>query len=251
MILSKAKLKLIRSLELKKFRTEHGLFVAEGPKLIDELMGHFDCQLIAATSEWLKKHSKYLAEEIYEVSQDELSKASSLKTPQQVIALFKQPKHIFDASVVQNKLCLALDGVQDPGNLGTIIRLADWFGIEDIFCSEETADVYNSKTIQACMGGLARVRVHYTSLYDLIKSNKEVVVYGTLLDGENIYSKSLKQHGIILMGNEGKGISEALRPLITEKLYIPNFPENKESSESLNVAIATAITCAEFRRQAL
>lgn len=250
MSLSKAKIKFIKSLELKKNRTEHQLFIAEGPKLVDEFINHFDCQLIAATKEWISKHTEYAADEIYEISQEDLNKVSCLKTPQQVIALFKQPKYSLPIHAMKNKLCLGLDGIQDPGNLGTIIRLADWFGIEDIFCSEDTVDVFNTKTIQATMGGLARVRVHYTSLSHLLKANIDANIYGTLLDGENIYTKELEQKGLILMGNEGKGISSNLRELITDKLYIPNYPENKESAESLNVAIATAITCAEFRRQA-
>lgn len=251
MTLSKAKIKFIRSLDLKKNRTEHQVFVAEGPKLVDEFIGHFECKLIAATKTWLKLHPTYQADEVYEISQEDLNKVSGLKTPQQVIALFKQPEYNLPKDAIKNRLCLGLDGIQDPGNLGTIIRLADWFGIEDIFCSADTVDVFNTKTIQATMGGLSRVRIHYTSLIDLIEDNKDANIYGTLLDGENIYTKELQQKGLILMGNEGKGISNELRDLITDKLYIPNFPENKESAESLNVAIATAITCAEFRRQAL
>lgn len=251
MALSKAKIKLIRSLEQKKHRKEHQLFVAEGPKLIDELIGHFTCELILATPNWIKNHSNYTANEIITVTEQELYKASTLKTPQQVIALFKQPQYSFKNSIISSSLCLALDGVQDPGNLGTIIRLADWFGIEHIFCSPDTVDVYNTKTIQATMGGLARVKVHYTSLRELIEANPQAPIYGTFLDGENLYDEKLNQKGLIIMGNEGNGISEDLRKVVTHKLYIPNYPLNKESAESLNVAIATAVVCAEFRRQAL
>ena len=135
--------------------------------------------------------------------------------------------------------------------MGTIIRLADWFGIEHIFCSQETVDIFNTKTIQASMGGLARVQVHYTDLKELIKQNPDCPIYGTFLEGEDLYQKELLQTGLIIMGNEGQGISPELNPLVSEKLYIPNYPRNKESAESLNVAIATAIVCAEFRRQAL
>ena len=146
-------------------------------------------------------------------------------------------------------MCLALDDIQDPGNLGTIIRLADWFGIEHIFCSQGTVDVYNSKVIQATMGALARVKVHYCNLPELISSLKDVPVYGTFLDGENIYDKPLSENGLIIMGNEGNGVSKEVSQLINNKLYIPNYPSGRTTSESLNVAIATAVVCAEFRRR--
>jgi len=146
-------------------------------------------------------------------------------------------------------LCLALDEVQDPGNLGTIIRIADWFGIEHIFCSQGTADVYNPKVVQATMGALARVHVHYVNLSELIDSLPDIPVYGTFLDGTNIYEQELSQTGIIVMGNEGNGISPEVRKVINRRLYIPNYPANRPTSESLNVAVATAITCAEFRRR--
>ena len=145
---------------------------------------------------------------------------------------------------------MALDDIQDPGNLGTIIRLADWFGIEHIICSPNTVDVYNPKTIQATMGGIARVKVYYTPLPDLIKSLGDTPIYGTLLNGDNMYSQRLSRNGLIIMGNEGNGISKEVESLITRKLYIPNYPQSRETSESLNVAIATAVVCAEFRRQA-
>ena len=250
MAISKAKIKLIRSLEQKKQRKEHSLFVAEGPKLVDELMGYFECSLIAATPDWIEEHRSYLADEIIPINQQELNKISALRTPQQVVAVFKQPQYKLDTTVIQRELCIALDGVQDPGNLGTIIRLADWFGIKHIFCSLETVDVFNTKTIQATMGGLARVQVHYTSLDALIEQNDGCPIYGTFLEGDNLYQKELQPTGLIIMGNEGNGISDSLKPLVTEKLYIPNYPLNRESAESLNVAIATAIVCSEFRRQA-
>ena len=151
--------------------------------------------------------------------------------------------------VVQQQLCLALDDVQNPGNLGTIVRLADWFGIEHIFCSRGCADIYNPKTVQATMGGLARVQVHYMDLPQMLSLLPEdVPVYGTFLDGDNLYKKSLDNRGLIVMGNEGKGISSSVEAFVTERLYIPNYPAGRATSESLNVAIATAIVCAEFRR---
>ena len=173
-----------------------------------------------------------------------------LKTPQQVLAVFRQPEYVLNTSILRDSLCLALDDVQDPGNLGTIIRLADWFGIEHIICSSNTVDIYNPKTVQATMGGIARVKTYYTPLPDLIRSLGDIPVYGTFLDGKNIYGQPLSRNGLIVMGNEGNGISKEVEALINQKLYIPNYPQERETSESLNVAIATAIVCAEFRRQA-
>ncbi|RGM46849.1 MULTISPECIES: RNA methyltransferase [Bacteroides] len=250
MALSKNRIKYIRSLELKKNRKAEKVFLAEGPKLVGDLLGHFNCRFLVATAEWISAHRELPIEEVNEVSEEELSRVSFLKTPQQVLGVFEQPDEIFDVSVINHSLCLALDDVQDPGNLGTIIRLADWFGIEHIFCSLNTVDVYNPKTIQATMGGIARVKLYYTSLPGLISSLKDTPVYGTFLDGENIYSQPLSAHGLIVMGNEGNGISKEIKRLINRKLYIPNYPSNRETSESLNVAIATAVVCAEFRRQA-
>jgi len=249
MALSKNRLKYIHSLELKKKRKEDKVFVAEGPKLVGDLLGVFPCRFLAATPDWLVAYPNVKADEIVEVTNEELSRASFLKTPQQVLAIFEQPEYKIDANVVHQSLCLALDDVQDPGNLGTIVRLADWFGIEHVFCSLNTADIYNPKAIQATMGAIARVKVHYTSLSPFISSLSDCPVYGTFLDGENIYKESLSSHGLIVMGNEGNGIGQDIAGLINKKLYIPNYPSDRQTSESLNVAIATAITCAEFRRQ--
>ena len=249
--LSKNKIKYIHSLEQKKIRKEERAFLAEGPKLTGDLLEHFPCRFLAATSLWLQKHPDIHANEIVEVSQEDLSRASLLKTPQQVLAVFEQPQYTLDPEVARHSLCLALDDVQDPGNLGTIVRLADWFGIEHIICSQNTVDVYNPKTVQATMGGIARVKVHYTSLTDFIRSlGDDIPVFGTFLDGENMYKQPLSATGLIVMGNEGNGIGKEVETLINRKLYIPNYPQGQETSESLNVAIATAVICAEFRRQA-
>ena len=248
-MLSKNKIKYIHSLELKKNRKKEGVFVAEGHKLVGDLLPHFHCRLILATNTWLKEHHDIQADEIIEITPEELVKASLLKTPQEVLAIFEQPQYDYTTDVIKDSLCLALDDIQDPGNLGTIIRLADWFGIEHIFCSQGTVDVYNSKVIQATMGALARVKVHYCNLPDLISSLKDVPVYGTFLDGENIYDKPLSENGLIIMGNEGNGVSKEVSQLINNKLYIPNYPTGRATSESLNVAIATAVVCAEFRRR--
>ena len=185
------------------------------------------------------------------VTDDELRRISFLQHPQQVLALFRLPQDISLSSFhfPLSSLSLALDGVQDPGNLGTIIRIADWFGIDTIYCSEDTADAYNPKVVQATMGSIARVNIIYTDLLQLFESlPPSCPVYGTLLDGEDIYQQPLSCEGIIVMGNEGNGISEAIRQKVNRRLLIPCFREG-DTAESLNVAIATAITCSEFKRR--
>lgn len=256
-MISKSRIKLIRSLEQKKFRKEEGLFVAEGHKTVEDLLPVFDCTFLAAGREWLSRQEANLeilrrkGTEIEEVTAEELKRCSLLKTPQDVLALFKQPANsIVPEKILATQLCLGLDGVQDPGNLGTIIRIADWFGIKHVFCSPDTADVYNPKTVQATMGALARVEVHYLSLKTLLENCTEhTPVYGTFLDGKDIYAQLLSGNGLIIMGNEGNGVSREIATLINKRLYIPNYPAGSPTSESLNVAVATAIVCAEFRRR--
>lgn len=248
-MLSKNKIKYLRSLELKKNRKEERVFIAENHKLVGDLLGHFRCRLLVATRDWLEVNPKVSADEVIEVTQEELSRASLLKTPQEVLAVFEQPHYDFQPEVIRTSLCLALDDVQDPGNLGTIIRIADWFGIEHIFCSNGTVDVYNPKTVQATMGALARVKLHYCHLPELISGLENVPIFGTFLDGKNMYQEELSPSGLIVMGNEGNGISEEVGKLINRRLYIPNYPQERETSESLNVAVATSIVCAEFRRR--
>lgn len=254
-MISKATIKYLRSLELKKNRHKERLFVAEGPKVVGELAAVATPQLVVATAQWLADHADvtrhWAHTELVVATEDELRKASFLQHPQQVMAVFPFFTEADDAlsTLPSQELCLALDGVQDPGNLGTIIRIADWFGIAHIFCSTDTADVYNPKVVQATMGSVARVGVHYVDLAHFIGSQPQSVpVYGTLLDGDNIYSQPLSQNGIIVMGNEGNGISPEIRRLVNRKLLIPSFPPDRPTAESLNVAIATAITCAEFRK---
>lgn len=250
-MISKNRIKLIRSLDLKKNRRTTGLFVAEGPKVVGDLLPYFECAYLAATSEWIEANRQYLPHEWDEVKQDELARASFLRCPQQVIALLRQP--IPDTSATRRpatELCLALDDVQDPGNLGTIVRLADWFGIEHIFCSPDTADIFNPKTVQATMGAIARVHLHYQPLEALIASLPSgTPVYGTFLEGSDIYHTELQQRGLIILGNEGNGISPAIEHLVNQRLYIPNYPAGRPTSESLNVAVATAVICSEFRRR--
>ena len=251
-MISKSLLKLIKSLEQRKFRKETGLFVAEGGKTVQDLIDlGLESTSIIATEEWLSSHKLNTKAAITTVSEEDMKKASFLRTPQGVLALFKQQTHQTDYSAPEHELCLALDNIQDPGNMGTIIRIADWFGIKNIFCSNGTVDIYNPKTVQATMGAIGRVKVHYTDLPQLITSlSSKAPIYGTFLDGENIYSRQLSNNGLIIMGNEGNGISKECEKLIKEKLLIPNYPEGCKTSESLNVSVATAIICSEFRRRA-
>lgn len=248
-MISKATIKKIHALDMRKFRRNERLFVAEGPKLVDELCATMKPVYIAALPEWISEKAKIVSGTEYDiVTPDELQRASLQKNPQQVIALFPIPEHRFCTEQLKNELVLMLDGVQDPGNLGTIARIADWFGIRNIICSTETADIYNPKAVQATMGALARVKFHYTDLLQLL-SQYDGPVYGTFLDGENIYGQELSENGIIVMGNEGKGISQGVSEMINRRLYIPNYPIGTQTTESLNVAIATSIVCAEFRRR--
>lgn len=248
-MLSKNKIKFIRSLEQKKYRKEEQAFLAEGNKLVGDLLGHFECRLLVATEAWQMAHPGVTAEETVVVSKDELARASLLKAPQEVLAVFRQPAYSCDPSVAATELCLALDDVQDPGNLGTIVRIADWFGIRHIFCSIGTADLYNPKTVQATMGAMARVRLHYVALPELLQALPEgTPVYGTFLDGSDLYAQPLSAAGVVVMGNEGNGISAGVARLVNRRLLIPNYPVGAPTSESLNVAVATAVVCAEFRR---
>ncbi len=226
-MISKAVIKKIRALEAKKRRTETGLFVAEGRKVIEEL---------AKTEAPV---------EVY--YGDDADKASLLQHPQGALALFSTD--ICNRITPVSTLTIMLDGVQDPGNLGTIIRIADWFGIDHIRCSRDTADVFNPKVVQASMGSIARVRVDYGDITEMLDALPAgFPVYGTSLDGKNIYKERLTQEAVIVFGNEGNGISAAVRQRITRALLIPNYPPGRATAESLNVAAAAAIVCAEFRR---
>jgi TrmH family RNA methyltransferase len=250
-MLSKALQKRISSLENKKQRKESGLFVAEGGKtVLDLIAAGLSVERLIATTEWLQQHDISPKTEVIEVSHEEMKRISFQQAPQGVMGLFHQPRHIFDATVPERELCLALDNVQDPGNMGTIIRIADWFGIKNIYCSNGTVDIHNPKTVQATMGAIGRVKVHYTDLPDMIASlNGKAPVYGTFLDGESIYSHPLSENGLVIMGNEGNGIGKECEKHINERLLIPNYPAGCKSSESLNVSVATAIVCSEFRRR--
>ena len=251
-MLSKNLIKYIHSLEMKKFRTRERVFVAEGPKVVEDLMEVMRPKRLIATNEWIN-NKQTDGIEIDIVTEEELARLSFLQHPQQVLAVFpilSNNQSEDYTKELKGKLTLALDSVQDPGNLGTIIRIADWFGIETIICSHETADVYNPKVVQATMGSIARVKVIYTDLQKTLKHLSESLpIYGTFLNGDNIYKSNLSNDGIIVMGNEGRGISKEVAKVITNRILIPNYPEGRKCADSLNVAIATAITCAEFRKR--
>ena len=245
-MISKNQIKFIKQLELKKYRQREGQFVAEGPKVVGDLMTRYRPTAVYATDDYTPP----CAAEVQRISDEELRKVSFLQHPQQVVALFPLPSHqMLPPSASTTELTLALDGVQDPGNLGTIIRIADWFGINRIVCSEETADAWNPKVVQATMGSIARVDISYTDLPAWIDQQpEETPVYGTLLDGDDIYAQELSEGGVIIMGNEGKGLTEKVRRRVTRRLLIPSYRKD-DTAESLNVAIATAIVCSEFRRR--
>ena len=304
MSLSKNKIKLISSLKLKKYRDELSLFVAEGPKLVSDLLKCFSPKIIVSTQAWLDENSSSPSPVLAVFYKKDCSlisnsvQASSKKSPNSIPAEsvpqeFNSPSSLypnnggFASNPITNitnplspvsrnqeevlnssnnseyftnplspdffkekRLILAIDSVQDPGNLGTIIRIADWFGINDIVCSETTVDVYNFKTIQATMVALCNVNIHYINLKDFcaIAASYNWPLYGTFLDGEVIYNAKLTDFGVIIMGNEGNGISSDIADLVSNRLYIPDYPLGKSYSESLNVAVATSIVCNEFRR---
>ena len=249
-MISKNQIKFVRQLEQKKFRKAENLFIAEGHKVVGDLLaaGFRPTQLFA-TNEWISCHPTVSA---IEVTPDELARVSLQQHPQQVLALFPIPNYDPSFPIAQHlsSLSLLLDNIQDPGNLGTIIRIADWFGIDTIYCSTGTVDVWNPKVVQATMGSIARVKIIYIEPETLFNQlPPDYPIYGTFLDGDNIYTQQLTPHGLIVMGNEGNGISDAVRKRVSKKLLIPDFHKG-DTADSLNVAIATAITCSEFRRRA-
>lgn len=250
-MLSKNQIKNIRALSLKKERDEQGLFVAEGEKLVSDLLPFFTCRSLFVTRDWVSANPSHKSFE-YEVigGLDDMKKVSFLTTPTPMLAVFEKPTTELNFSKLQKELILILDEIQNPGNLGTIIRIADWFGIKHIICSLNTADVYNSKTVQATMGALARVNVYYVDLTTFLEAycKLDLPVYGTFLNGDNLYTTSLSRVGAIVLGNEGSGISNEVGKFVSSRIVIPNYPSNSKTSESLNVAVAAAIVCAEFRR---
>ena len=243
-MITKAEIQSIKALADKRGRVEQGAFIAEGEKLVAELRASdLVVRKVYAT--------KPLFSDAEVIAERDMERISQLKSSNSTLAVVEIPHYDLSNANPKKNLVLALDRVQNPGNLGTIIRLADWFGITDIVCSADSADCFNPKVIQATMGAIIRVRVHYTSLPQWLEQQKDkgVSIYGTFLDGENIYKTEKGSCGVIVMGNEGQGISPECEKSVTHRLYIPPYPADCAGSESLNVAIATAITCSEFRRE--
>jgi TrmH family RNA methyltransferase len=241
-------IKKIKSLQQKKFRDETGLFIVEGEKMVDEA-----------------RQSRFHIENVYHrdmIGEEAMKRISALASPSPVLAVVRKPSDIIveDLSSLMNHLSkgglyLGLDTIRDPGNLGTILRIADWFGIDAVFATRDTVDVFNPKVVQATMGAVFRVKMHYVDLPALFKNvlALEGKVYGTFLDGKNIYERNLdsgkSSPAVIVIGNEANGISDEVAALVSDRLYIPPYPQDSPGSESLNAAIATAITVAEFRRR--
>ena len=255
-MLSKTKIKLIRSLEHKKYRSQYGIFVVEGDKTVREMLASsLVVECILVKPEWLEQIPDSLrskAREIIIINDRELSQISFMKTPNQAMALVQIPQYHLNMMEICDVLSLYLDGVQDPGNLGAIIRLADWFGIRHVLCGHGCADPFNPKTVQSTMGAIIRVKTCITdeSLFQLLKTHRpDFPVYGTFLNGESLYNTSLSPKAVIVMGNESKGISNEVAQFINRRLLIPPYPSGEPTSESLNVATAAAIVCAEFRRR--
>lgn len=249
-MLSKNIVKKITSLHIAKYRYQYGLFIAEGPRLVDEIL-YSDQKVVEVyyTAEWYHPMMDK-AKPCFQVTTDEMGSISALTTPTQVLAVVKIPEYNLSDVDAEHQLTIALDTIQDPGNMGTIIRLADWFGIDSILCSNETVDAFSPKVVQASMGAITRVKVIYCNLAgELQKLTEKVPIYGTFMDGESIYSLNLSQTGIVVMGNEGTGINPEVEKLITQKIHIPSFAKDRTSVESLNVAMATAIVCSEFKRR--
>lgn len=250
-MLSTNSIKYIKSLQQKKYRKEFGLFVAEGPRLVNDILeSELTVDSVFHTEEWVPNR-KFDGIKLEMVSEKEMARISGLTTHSSIIALVKIPNYKSNYENLENSFSLALDDIQDPGNLGTIIRLADWFGIESIFCSLSTADAFSPKVIQSTMGAIARVKIVYTHLNDLLTyaNGKKVHIYGAFLEGESIYTSTLEKNAIVVMGNEGNGISDSVGKLIPNRITIPSFANTGKGSESLNVAMATAVVCSEFKRR--
>lgn len=245
--MTKKEIAEIKKLAQKKYRYEQGLFVAEGQKAIKEIIdAGFHIEMLYATNQ-----NELPVKNASTISTAEMERISFLQTPTSYFALVRIPQSISKYRISEDEFTLVLDEVQDPGNLGTIIRLADWFGISRIVCSTNTADCFNPKVVQATMGAIARLKIIYCNLHEVLKDarSRNISIFGTFMNGDNIYTIKLPRYGVLVMGNEGSGISKEIEPLVTQRLTIPSF--KTENVESLNVAIATAICCSEFKRRIL
>ncbi|MDD4528610.1 MAG: RNA methyltransferase [Bacteroidales bacterium] len=251
-MISNAQIKTIASYKLAKFRNQDEVFVVEGVKMVDELLrSNHTIEMICATKNWIEEHKKIASQinlNIQEIKTQDLERISSLTTPNQVLAIVKRKES--KPIELKSQLVIALDEIKDPGNLGTIVRIADWFGIENIICSENTVDIYNPKAIQATMGSLFRINITYNNLFQYLQTiPSSHPIYGTIIEGgKNLYQENLQQEGIIVIGSESHGISQEIKQLITHPLTIPSFSK-EQGPESLNASIATSIICSEFRRK--
>jgi RNA methyltransferase, TrmH family len=253
-MISKNTIKLIKSLEQKKFRLKEKAFIVEGDKNVSEVIqSKFKIENLYATRVFLDKNISTIKDLkiISEVTKEEICKASLLKSPQNSIAICTLPETKILPEKLDNKLKIYLDDIQDPGNLGTIIRICDWFGVDQLFCSLNTADLFNPKVIQASMGSFCRINVYYSTFEQIavLANNSAIPIYGALLAGENIYTQKLPENALLVMGNEGNGINSEIEKLLVCKIKIPEFNSNDKTAESLNVSVATAIICSEFKRQ--
>ncbi len=258
-MISKSKGKLIKSLIHKKYRLQQKLFVVEGEKMIRELLEGTDQDIsmveeIIATGKWMKEHENLLQESgviFTDATEKELRDVSSLITPQPVLALIRIPETILDNVALSDETVLGLDAIRDPGNLGTIVRTADWFGIRHILCTPDSVDLFNPKVVQATMGAMFRVKVHYVELEPLLSdlSKQGKPIFGTFLEGENIYKTELGNKALILFGNESKGLSSRYDPYLTSRISIPTFAGALAGSESLNLAASVAVVCSEVKRR--
>lgn len=241
-------LKVVKSLAAKKYRDDEGLFVAEGTKCVRDTWPHFTCRWLIAKRSWYDQcGTAEHYDKIVFANGQQMARISQFDTPSDVIAVYEKPQDSIDSARVASSLNIVLDNIQDPGNLGTIIRLADWFGIRDIFASRTSVDVYNHKVVQATMGAIARVKVHYGDLEQLFRQYPDLPVYGTFLDGMDIYRSDLGKTGFVIFGNEGQGISARVAKHVDQRLLIPKA--GTAGSESLNVGVAAAITISEFFRR--
>jgi TrmH family RNA methyltransferase len=250
-MLSKNQIKYLHSLRLGKFRDLNRAFIAEGVKLIEDLLAsHYNIHIIYGTPAWIESHQRLIASQefvIEEVTEEELKKVSNLVTPNEVLAVVGYPDTVVPSPDTSGQIILLLDRIQDPGNLGTIIRTADWFGISNIFCSTDTVDVFNPKVVQATMGSICRVNIHYVDLKEFLTGLPENwQKYGTISDGDNIYETELEFPAAVLIGNESKGISEDYFPILTHRVGIPS---RSKGAESLNASVAAGIICSEFSRR--
>ncbi len=253
----KNKIKYLQSLKVKKYRDIYREFIIEGEKIVSELLEHNPhlIKKLIATEQWLKYNTKgnfNIMRDIVEVSTSDANKISSFKTSCDVMAVLRIAEHKIKKNDILSGLSLVLDKVQDPGNLGNIIRIADWFGINSIFCSNDCVDCYNPKVVQATMGAIIRIKVYYLNLKNLLKEYSSASgfnIYGTFLQGRSIYNETLDKKAFIILGNESKGISSKYFPYIKSRLCIPKYSSNVNSIESLNISAAAAIVCSEFRRR--